>query len=157
MLLLNLTMQIDFNKPHYLFLIFIPILTLIGILSANEPIDISYQDLYIVIEHQHLLGLISVFFGLLGFSYWKLISTEAIRVNWLTHAHVGITLGGVALICICSLFFIPVDSHSQSEDFVHNIQLQFLVNVLIVIILLGQFIFVRTLFKGLKNTFHKSD
>ncbi|QDO92496.1 hypothetical protein FNB79_00325 [Formosa sediminum] len=58
------------NKPHLIFLLAIPIIMLIGILSGDAVLDINVHDTYYVISHFHIATLISILFGIIEIGYW---------------------------------------------------------------------------------------
>jgi cytochrome c oxidase subunit 1 len=59
-------MKFLINKPHLIFLLSIPIIMLIGILSGDTALDINVHDTYYIIAYLHIAILISILFGIIG-------------------------------------------------------------------------------------------
>ena len=64
------------EKPHLIFLLSIPIIMLIGILSEDAVLDINVHDTYYVIAYLHLAILISILFGIFGIGYWIMLKAD---------------------------------------------------------------------------------
>ncbi|WP_299326009.1 hypothetical protein [uncultured Maribacter sp.] len=94
------------QAPHFMFLILIPIILLIGLLKPDKTLEINIHDTYILIALLHLAVLISIIFGILGLGYWVVIKLNKRLVNWLTIIHLIITVISLCLIILIP-FFLP--------------------------------------------------
>ncbi|HMB63212.1 MAG TPA: cbb3-type cytochrome c oxidase subunit I [Eudoraea sp.] len=82
------------EKPHLIFLLSIPIIMLIGILSGNAVLDLNIHDTHYVIAYLHFATLIAILFGIIGVGYWIMQKTDRKLSRWLNWTHVGLSFGG---------------------------------------------------------------
>jgi len=94
------------NRPYFLFWISIPFVWVIGNLEVGDSaLDINVHDTYFVIANEHLVILISIYFGLVGLVYWIFNKLERRLSKWLNLIHTLITVGGMVIIFPLTYFF----------------------------------------------------
>ncbi|MCH3883419.1 cbb3-type cytochrome c oxidase subunit I [Tenacibaculum aquimarinum] len=98
-------MKFLINKPHLIFLLAIPIIMLIGILSDDAVLDINVHDTYYIIAYLHLATLISILFGIIGIGYWFMLKANRNLSKRLNLIHIALTFGGILLIWILAQLF----------------------------------------------------
>ncbi|SHG48530.1 cbb3-type cytochrome c oxidase subunit I [Flagellimonas flava] len=137
------------EKPHLIFLLSIPIIMLIGILSGDSVLDINVHDTYFVIAYLHLAILISILFGIIGIGYWIMQKANRKLSKWLNLIHVVLTVGG--LIAIFGIPYLLFDSTAESAFPVFDqIARQNLILILtIFLILFGQLMYLINLIVGI--------
>ena len=93
------------EKPHLIFLLAIPMIMLIGILSEDAVLDINVHDTYYVIAYLHLSILISILFGIFGIVYWIMLKADRKLSKWLNWTHIGLTFGGTLIVWVLTKFY----------------------------------------------------
>ena len=131
------------EKPHLIFLIAIPIILLIGLLSGAATLDINIQDTYYVIEYNHLTMLISILFGMIGIGYWIMKKANKKLSKWLNLTHIGLTFGGILIVIILSQFY-----RTESKEFEFNYNLTLIITLVILITVIAQIVFPINLIHG---------
>ncbi|MDC8001962.1 cbb3-type cytochrome c oxidase subunit I [Aequorivita todarodis] len=124
------------NKPHLIFLLAIPIIMLIGILSGDAVLDINVHDTYYVIAYLHLTTLISILFGIIGIGYWIMIKADRKLSKWLNWTHIGLTFGGTLIVWILTKFY-----RTEIMEYEFNNNLTLVITLIILLIIVGQLIF----------------
>jgi len=137
-------MKILNNKPHLIFLLAIPIIILIGILSGESVLDINVHDTYYVIAHFHLAILISILFGIIGIGYWIMQKANRKLSKWLNWTHIGITFGGILIVLILTQFY-----RNELMEYEFNNNLTFFVTLFILLVFFAQLIFPINIIYGL--------
>ena len=132
------------EKPHLPFLIAIPIIMLIGILSGDAVLDINVHDTYYVIAYLHLAILISILFGIIGIGYWVMLITERKLSKWLNWTHIGLTFGGTLVVWILSKF-----NRTEFMEYEFNNNLTLIITLIILFMFFGQLIFPINIIYGL--------
>ena len=132
------------QKPYLFFLISVPILLFIGILNGDALLDINVHDTYFIISYFHLTILISFLFGIIGIAYWimKKINIELSR--WLNRVHLGLTFGGILAIWVLSHFY-----RTELMEYQFNNNLTSTIIAIILVIVLGQIIFLLNTIRGI--------
>ena len=137
-------MKILNNKPHLIFLLAIPIIILIGILSGESVLDINVHDTYYVIAYFHLAMLISILFGIIGIGYWIMQKANRKLSKWLNWTHIGITFGGIIIVLILTQFY-----RTELMEYEFNNNLTFFVTLFILLVFFAQLIFPINIIYGL--------
>lgn len=138
------------EKPHLFFLLAIPIIMLIGILSEDTVLDMNVHDTYYVMAYLHLAILISILFGIIGIGYWFMHKTDRKLSKWLNWIHVGLTFGGTLLVWILTKFY-----RTELMEYTFNNKLTLMITLIVVLMIVGQLIFPINIIYGLikkKNT-----
>ena len=131
-------------KPHLIFLLTIPILILIGILSGDAVLDINVYDTYYVIAYFHLATLISILFGVIGIGYWIMQKGGRKLSRLLNWTHIGLTFGGTMIVMILAQFY-----REEIMEYEFNNNLTLVITLIILLIILGQIIFPINIVYGL--------
>ena len=124
------------EKSHLIFLLSIPIIILIGILSGKNVLDINAHDTYFVIAYLHFAILLSIIFGVIGFGYWIMQKVDKKLSKWLNWTHIGLTFGGTFLVWILNKFYRP-----EIMDYKFNNNLSLIITLIVLIMIAGQLIF----------------
>lgn len=132
------------EKPHLIFLLAIPIITLIGILSGDAMLDINVHDTYYVIAYLHLAILISILFGIIGIGYWIMQKADRKLSKWLNWIHIGLTFGGTLMVWILTKFY-----RTEIMEFEFNNNLTLIITLIILLVIVGQLIFPINIIYGL--------
>ncbi|NQY31447.1 MAG: cbb3-type cytochrome c oxidase subunit I [Flavobacteriaceae bacterium] len=132
------------EKPHLIFLLSIPIIMLIGILSGDAMLDINVHDTYYVIAYLHLAILISVLFGIIGIGYWIMRKLGRKLSKWLNRTHIGLTFGGTLVVWTLTKFYRTVIT-----EYEFNNNLTLIITLIILLIIIGQLIFPINIIYGL--------
>jgi heme/copper-type cytochrome/quinol oxidase subunit 1 len=132
------------EKPHLIFILAIPIIILIGILSGDSMLDINVHDTYYVIAYLHLAILISILFGIIGIGYWVMQKTKRKLSKWLNWTHIGLTFGGTLSIWILSKFY-----RTEITEYEFNNNLTLTITLIILLMTVGQIIFPINIIYGL--------
>ncbi|WP_460219343.1 cbb3-type cytochrome c oxidase subunit I [Psychroserpens sp. MEBiC05023] len=139
------------NKPHLIFLIAIPIIILIGILSGDAVLDINVHDTYYVIAYFHLATLISILFGVIGIGYWIMQKADRKLSKWLNWTHVGLTFGGVLVVWILTKFY-----RTEIMEYEFNNNLSLIITLIVLLMIVGQLIFPINIIYGLTKKRNKT-
>jgi len=139
------------NKPHLIFLIAIPIIILIGILSGDAVLDINVHDTYYVIAYFHLATLISILFGIIGIGYWIMQKAGRKLSKWLNWTHVGLTFGGILIVWILTKFY-----RTEIMEYEFNNNLSLIITLIVLIMIVGQLIFPINIIYGLTKKRNKT-
>ena len=132
------------EKPHFIFLVSIPIIMLMGIFNKATVLDINISDTYYVIDYLYLTILISMLFGLIGIGYWIMQKTNRKLSNRLNWIHTVLTLGGTLLIWILTKFY-----QTEIKEYEFNNNLTSSITLIILLVILGQLIFPINIIYGL--------
>ncbi|WP_299523685.1 cbb3-type cytochrome c oxidase subunit I [Winogradskyella sp.] len=132
------------EKPHLIFLLVIPIIMLIGILSGDSVLDINVHDTYFVIAYLHLAILISILFGIIGIGYWIMKKANRKLSKWLNWTHIGLTFGGTLVVWILTNFY-----RTEIMEYEFNNNLTLIITLIILLIIIGQLIFPINIIYGL--------
>ena len=132
------------ENPHLIFLISIPFLILIGILSGDAVLDINVHDTYYVIAYLHLAILISILFGIIAIGYWIMLKTDRKLSKWLNWTHIGLTFGGTLVVWILTKFY-----RTEFMEYEFNNNLTLIITLIIVLMVVGQLIFPINIIYGL--------
>lgn len=137
------------NKPHLIFLLTIPIIMLIGIVSGDAALDINVHDTYYVIAYLHLATLISILFGIIGIGYWVMIKADRKLSKWLNLVHILTTIGGLILILIISELYREPKTDTILSDFDFNQNLDIIIFIILLITIFGQIIYPINIIRGI--------
>ena len=137
-------MKILINKPHLIFLLAIPIIILAGILSGESTMDFNVHDTYYVISYFHLTVLISILFGIIGIGYWIMQKADRKLSKWMNWIHIGLTLGGVIVVLILAQLY-----RKGIMEYEFNNNLTFIILLILLLIGIGQIIFLVNTIYGL--------
>ena len=132
------------NKPHLIFLIAIPIIMLIGILSGDAVLDINVHDTYYIIAYLHFATLISVLFGIIGIGYWFMLKANRKLSKWLNLIHITLTFGGILLIWILAQLF-----RESIMEYNFNNNLTLAIYLIALIAIFGQIIYPINIISGI--------
>ncbi|MBT0607785.1 cbb3-type cytochrome c oxidase subunit I [Aequorivita echinoideorum] len=132
------------EKPHLIFLLTIPIIMLIGILSRDSVLDINVHDTYYIIAYLHLAILISIFFGIIGIGYWIMLKADRKLSKWLNWTHIGLTFGGTLVVWILTKFY-----RTEIMEYEFNYNLTLMITLIILLMIVGQLIFPINIIYGL--------
>lgn len=132
------------EKPHLVFLLAIPIIILIGILSEDAVFDLNIHDTYFVIAHLHLATLIAILFGIIGIGYWFMQKANRKLSKWLNWIHIGLTFGGTVVVWILTQFY-----RTELMQYEFNNNLTLIITLIILLMILGQLIFPINIIYGL--------
>lgn len=124
------------KNPHLIFLLAIPIIMLIGILSGDAVLDINVRDTYYVVEYLHLASIISILFGIIGIGYWIMLKANRKLTKWLNWTHIGLTFGGPLVVWILTLFY-----RTEIMEYGFNNNLTIIITLILLLIVLGQLVF----------------
>ena len=139
------------EKPHLIFLLAIPIIMLIGILSGNAMLDINVHDTYYVISYSHMAILISILFGIIGIGYWIMQKVDRKLSKWLNWTHIGLTFGGTLIVWILTKFY-----RTEIIEYEFNNNLTLIITSIILVMIIGQIIFPINMIYGLINKKNKT-
>ncbi|WP_299365896.1 cbb3-type cytochrome c oxidase subunit I [Winogradskyella sp.] len=140
------------EKPHLIFLLAIPIIMLIGILSGDSVLDINVHDTYFVIAYLHLAILISILFGIIGIGYWIMKKADRKLSKWLNWIHIGLTFGGTLVLWILTKFY-----RTEIMEYEFNNNLTLIITLIILLIIIGQLIFPINIIYGLIKKKNKTN
>jgi len=132
------------NKPYLIFLIAIPIIMLIGILSGDAILDINVHDTYYVIAYLHLAIMISILFGIIGIGYWIMKKADRKLSKWLNWTHIGLTFGGTLIVWILTKFY-----RTEIMEYEFNNNLTLIITLIVLLMIVGQLIFPINIIYGL--------
>jgi len=132
------------EKPHLIFLLSIPIIMLIGILSGDAVLDINVHDTYYVIAYLHLAILISILFGIIGIGYWIMQKVDRKLSKWLNWTHIGLTFGGTLVVWILTKFY-----RTEIMEYEFNNNLTLIITLIVLLMVFGQIIFAVNIIYGL--------
>ena len=139
------------EKPHLIFLLAIPIIMLIGILSGDSMLDINVHDTYYVIACLHFAILISILFGIIGMGYWLMQKANIKLSKWLNSTHIGLTFGGTIAVWILSRFY-----RTEIMEYEFNNNLTLIITLTIMLMILGQILFPINIIYGLVKKKNKT-
>ena len=142
------------KKPYIVFWITIPFLILYGLLSKGI-ISINVGHVYINIQKIHFGALISILNLIIGLGYWIMSRFKFRLSKKLSSLHITITILGLVLIWIISFFFREISLEwydSKLTDIGFNNMLDSTILILILIILIGQILYLINLLIGLIRT-----
>ena len=138
-------MKLIQNKPCSLFLIFIPIMMVLGLIGQHRYVDIQLDDTYYVISTFHFALLFSIILAINAFLFWLY------RNNKLTP---GIFKLHAVTIIMCFIFIIII-TLSVKNLILLNPQAFNVVNQLIFGLLMlsavSHFVFIVNLFRSKKS------
>ncbi|MBC7000901.1 cbb3-type cytochrome c oxidase subunit I [Cytophaga sp. FL35] len=140
-----------FEKPHLIFLLAIPIIMLIGILSGDAVLDINVHDTYLVIAYLHFAVLISIVFGIIGIGYWIMQKANRKLSKWLIWTHIGLTFGGTLIVWILNKFY-----RTEIMEYEFNNNLTLIITLIILLMIIGQLIFPINIIYGLIKNKNKT-
>ncbi|SMC71420.1 hypothetical protein [Cellulophaga tyrosinoxydans] len=141
------------EKPHLIFLLAIPLLILIGILSGDATFNINIHNTYYVIAYLVLAILISIIFGIIGIGYWIMQKANRKLSKWLNWFHIGLTFGGALIVWILTKFY-----KTDLMEYKFNDNLTMIITLIILLIVIGQLMFPINIIYGLiKNRNKTSD
>lgn len=129
-------MNIITTKPHIIFLLSIPIVMLIGILSGDSAIDINVHDSYFVLGYLHLAIFISILFGIFGIGYWTVQKAKKKLSKSLNLIHIILNFGGTLLILILAQLY-----RNGIMNYEFNNNLTVILTLIGLAIIVGQVIF----------------
>lgn len=132
------------EKPHLIFLLAIPIIVLIGILSGDAVLDINVHDTYFIIAYLHFATLISIIFGIIGIGYWIMQKADRKLSKWLNWTHIGLTFGGTLVVWVLTQFY-----RTEIIEYKFNNNLTLIIMLIILLMFLGQLIFPINIICGL--------
>ena len=135
------------KKPHFVFLISVPIVILAGLLSRGATTNFNTLDTYFIISYWHLSVLMAMFLLFVGVVYWLMHKANRKLLRWLNQTHIGLTFGGTLLILIMAQLY---KEGIQQYQFNNNLTLTIL--ILMCIIILGQLAFTFNLIYALIYT-----
>lgn len=138
------------EKPHLFFLLSIPIIMLIGILSGDAVLNINVHDTYYVIAHLHLATLISILFGIIGIGYWIMQKADKKLSKWLNWIHIGLIFGGTLIAWILTNFY-----RDEIMEYKFNNNLSLIITLIILLMIFGQLIFPINIISGLLKNKNK--
>jgi len=93
------------KNPHQLFLLAVPILLLVGLLSGDAVVDLNIKDTYFVMSYLHITILLGIFFGIMGLGYWIMQKTAKKLSPGLTLGHTLLTFSGTIAILVLSQLY----------------------------------------------------
>ncbi|WP_308993955.1 hypothetical protein QLS71_013885 [Mariniflexile litorale] len=132
------------EKPHVIFLLAIPIIMLIGILSGDAVLDIHAYDTYYVIAYMHFAILISILFGIIGIGYWIMQKADRKLSKWLNWTHIGLTFGGTLVLWILTKLY-----RTEIMEYEFNNNLTLIITLIILLMMVGQIIFPINIIYGM--------
>ena len=132
------------DKPHLIFVLAIPILLLIGLLSGDAALDIQVYDTYYVVTYLHVAILISIVFGIIGIGYWIMQKADRILSTWLIWVHIGLTFGGILIVWILTRFY-----RVEFMEYEFNNNLTQIIAMIILLMVVGQLLFPINILYGL--------
>ena len=144
-------MNILIEKPHLTFLLSIPIIMLIGVLSGDTVLDINVHDTYYVIAYLHFAILISILFGIIGMGYWIMQKANRKLSKWLNWAHVGLTFGGTLTVWILTKCY-----RTEIMEYKFNNNLSLIITLIVLLMIVGQLIFPINIIYGLLKKKNKT-
>lgn len=65
--------------------------------NSDDAIDINIHDTYFVFANSHIVKLLFVLYGVIGFIYWTFYKVKISLIRMLTKLHVLITIGCVPI------------------------------------------------------------
>lgn len=140
------------EKPHLIFLLAIPIIMLIGILSGDTMLDLNVHDTYYVISYLHLAIIISILFGIIGIGYWIMQKADRKLSKWLNWTHIGLTFGGTLIVWILTKFY-----RTEIMEYEFNNNLTLIITLITLLMIIGQIIFPINIIYGLTKKKKSSD
>lgn len=132
------------KKPHLIFWTSIPILILFGILTKADSFGFNVHDTYFVIATNHLIILISVLFGIIGFGYWIMLKANRKLSKWLNLIHITLTFGGILLTWLLTQLF-----RESIAEYEFNDNLTLSIYILVLIAIFGQIAFPINIIGGI--------
>ncbi|HBU78428.1 MAG TPA: hypothetical protein DEF18_10020 [Muricauda sp.] len=138
-----------FKKPYISFWVTIPVLLLIGFLKRSEVVSLNIHDIYLIINFFHFTVLISIFFGLVGLGYWMMYLRRKRLSIWLNFSHMVITILGLGIIWLLSHLIKDEATHTSMETFNYNRALQTIIQPMVLLVIIGQFVYFFNLIRGL--------
>lgn len=140
------------EKPYLIFLLAIPIIMLIGILSGDTMLDINVHDTYYVIAYLHLAILVSILFVIIGIGYWIMQKAGRKLSKWLNWTHIGLTFGGTLVVWILTKFY-----RTEIMEYEFNNNLTLIITLVVLLMIIGQIIFPINIIYGLTKKKKRSD
>ena len=132
------------QKPHFIFLIAIPIVLLIGRWTRNDMMDINVHDTYFIISYVDLEILISSIFGIFALGYWILNKTGVRLSKKLNLGHLIMTFALPISALIISQFH-----SSDITKYEFNKNLNLIIMIINLIAVFGQILFPINMIYGL--------
>ena len=139
------------EKPHLIFLLALPILTMAGIVSGDAIWAINVHDTYYVIAYVHLAILVSTLFGIIGIGYWIIQKADRKLSKWLNGTHISLTFGGTLMAWILTKFYRP-----EIMEYEFNNYLTLIITLIVLLVVFGQIIFPINIIFGLINKKNKT-
>ena len=91
------------RNPHYILLVSIPFVWIIGFLS-NEPVSINIYDTYFILSTENAVFMVSMYYALLALVYWTLLRLHKQLNSLLTLIHLAGTIDLLFILWLCSLW-----------------------------------------------------
>jgi len=132
------------EKPYLIFLLAIPMIMLVGILSGDAVLDLNVHDTYFVIAYLHLTMLISILFGIIGIGYWIMQKANRKLSKWLIWTHIGLAFGGALTVWVLTQFY-----RTEIMEYQFNNNLTLIIMLIILLMIFGQLIFPINIIYGL--------
>jgi heme/copper-type cytochrome/quinol oxidase subunit 1 len=132
------------NKPYVIFLLFIPIILLIGLINRQEILDVNVKDTYYVFKYSDLTILIAIYFCLIGLGYWIIEKTCGKLIQNLNWIHLILTISSLLIIWTLSQFY-KVIKPGNVVNFMEgnrlNENISFTILLITVVLIIGQLLF----------------
>ena len=126
------------QKPQLVFFLSIPPIILAGLLGGESTTIINIHDTYFIIPHLTISILISIGFAIVGLGYWLMYKAQYKLITGLNFAHVVLTFGSLLITYCISVF---TKGYNEFSLFNQTPKLELIQTVAILLILLGQFIY----------------
>lgn len=110
------------RNPYLLFWMLIPVMLLIGVVD-KQILSVSIHADYYVFSKSDFCFLISILFGIIGFTYWLMKICKRKLIKWLNWMHFGLTFFGLIIILVVSYIFYYDYHTSQDLIFILSILL----------------------------------
>lgn len=126
------------------FLLFIPIIVLIGLINRQEVLDVNVKDTYYVFKYSDLTILIAIYFCIIGLGYWIIEKTCGKLIQNLNWIHLILTIS--CLLIIWTLFqFYKEIKPGNLVDFIEgnrlNENISFAILIITMVFIIGQLLF----------------
>ncbi|MGB5480880.1 MAG: hypothetical protein WBM91_07370 [Eudoraea sp.] len=132
------------EKPYLIFLLAIPVIMLIGILSGDAVLDINVHDTYYLIAWNQLTLMSSIIFGIIGIGYWIMQKGNRKLSKSLNWIHIGLTFGGILILLILNQLY-----RIEIMNLEYNINLTLIITLIVLLMIVGQIIFPINIIYGL--------
>ena len=124
------------RNPYPIFLVSIPLVLVIGLLSGDTTWDVNIHDTYYVIAYTIITWLIAIILGIFGLGYWLMHRLNRDLSKGLNILHLGLIYGGALILWILSQSF-----RSDFMEYKFNDNLSLAVMLVLILIILGQLVF----------------